>query len=205
MRRLPATTNGHGRKAKMSATGTRTCSWCGEAGHDKRSCDVSPNAGLAACAASTAMTSATVRASNSLAGIESQARKRAAQCESGQHFAIDDDRWAERPYGVEFDDDECNSRFGKNGFTSRQPCYTTCLSRRRRLATTSTMSTRGSIKSRSSAAALQPREFSVSPRTSIQAGRGHRRHMAHSDRSAQWQCRRGKPLSLLTPQSPGLT
>lgn len=29
----------------MSASGTRTCSVCGEEGHDKRSCDVSPNAG----------------------------------------------------------------------------------------------------------------------------------------------------------------
>lgn len=25
--------------------GTRTCSWCGESGHDKRSCTVPPNAG----------------------------------------------------------------------------------------------------------------------------------------------------------------
>ena len=24
---------------------------------------------------------------------------------------IDDDRWAKHPYGVEFDDDECNSKF----------------------------------------------------------------------------------------------
>jgi hypothetical protein len=29
----------------MSASGTRTCSWCGVMGHDRRSCDVSPNAG----------------------------------------------------------------------------------------------------------------------------------------------------------------
>jgi len=30
----------------MSASGTRTCSWCGEEGHDKRTCDVSTNAGV---------------------------------------------------------------------------------------------------------------------------------------------------------------
>lgn len=29
----------------MSASGTRTCSWCGEGGHDKRSCNVSPHSG----------------------------------------------------------------------------------------------------------------------------------------------------------------
>lgn len=28
----------------MSASGTRTCSWCGETGHDRRSCTVGPNA-----------------------------------------------------------------------------------------------------------------------------------------------------------------
>ncbi len=32
-------------EAAMSASGTRTCSWCGKLGHDKRSCDTSPNAG----------------------------------------------------------------------------------------------------------------------------------------------------------------
>lgn len=32
-------------EAQMSSTGTRTCSWCGEEGHDKRSCGVPPNAG----------------------------------------------------------------------------------------------------------------------------------------------------------------
>ncbi|SDS84218.1 hypothetical protein [Microterricola viridarii] len=36
---------------------------------------------------------------------------------------IDDDRWAKRPYGVKFDDPDCDSRFGRNGFTSRGPCH----------------------------------------------------------------------------------
>lgn len=36
---------------------------------------------------------------------------------------IDDDRWAKRPYGVRFDDEECNSRFYTNGVTSRDVCY----------------------------------------------------------------------------------
>ncbi len=38
-------------------------------------------------------------------------------------IAIDDDRWAKRPYGVEFDDAECNARFKKHGLTSRLECY----------------------------------------------------------------------------------
>lgn len=38
-------------------------------------------------------------------------------------IAIDDDRWAKRPYGVEFDDAECDRLFGRNGFTSRKPCH----------------------------------------------------------------------------------
>ena len=31
---------------------------------------------------------------------------------------IDDDRWAKHPYGVEFDDEECNSKFYTNGVDS---------------------------------------------------------------------------------------
>ena len=33
------------RRTALSSTGTRTCSWCGKHGHDRRSCDVPPNAG----------------------------------------------------------------------------------------------------------------------------------------------------------------
>ncbi len=36
---------------------------------------------------------------------------------------IDDDRWAKHPYGVEFDDEECNRKFYTNGVNSRQDCY----------------------------------------------------------------------------------
>lgn len=36
---------------------------------------------------------------------------------------IDDDRWAKHPYGVEFDDEECNSKFYTNGVDSREECY----------------------------------------------------------------------------------
>lgn len=36
---------------------------------------------------------------------------------------IDDDRWAKHPYGVRFDDDECNNRFYTNGVDSREACY----------------------------------------------------------------------------------
>lgn len=36
---------------------------------------------------------------------------------------IDDDRWAKHPYGVSFDDPECNSRFRTNGLDSREACY----------------------------------------------------------------------------------
>lgn len=36
---------------------------------------------------------------------------------------IDDDRWAKHPYGVKFDDEECNSRFYRNGLDSREECY----------------------------------------------------------------------------------
>ena len=36
---------------------------------------------------------------------------------------IDDDRWAKHPYGVKFDDNECNSMFYTNGVDSREACY----------------------------------------------------------------------------------
>ena len=36
---------------------------------------------------------------------------------------IDDDRWAKHPYGVEFDDEECNRQFYTNGRDSREACY----------------------------------------------------------------------------------
>jgi hypothetical protein len=38
-------------------------------------------------------------------------------------IAIDDDRWAKHPYGVEFDDEECNANFGRNRLDSREDCY----------------------------------------------------------------------------------
>jgi hypothetical protein len=38
-------------------------------------------------------------------------------------ITIDDDRWAKHPYGVEFDDNECNSRFHTNRLDSRVACY----------------------------------------------------------------------------------
>lgn len=36
---------------------------------------------------------------------------------------IDDDRWAKHPYGVAFDDADCNSEFYTNGVDSREACY----------------------------------------------------------------------------------
>lgn len=36
---------------------------------------------------------------------------------------IDGRRWAKHPYGVEFEDNECNSRFYMNGVNSRESCY----------------------------------------------------------------------------------
>ena len=33
---------------------------------------------------------------------------------------IDDDRWAKHPYGVEFDDNKCNSEFYTNGVDNRE-------------------------------------------------------------------------------------
>lgn len=38
-------------------------------------------------------------------------------------LGIDDDRWAKHPYGVEFDDEECNAQFKYNGLNSREACY----------------------------------------------------------------------------------
>ena len=36
---------------------------------------------------------------------------------------IDDDRWAKHPYGIKFDDEECNNKFKYNGLDSREACY----------------------------------------------------------------------------------
>lgn len=36
---------------------------------------------------------------------------------------IDDDRWAKHPYGVEFDDEACNTEFGKIGLDGRDECH----------------------------------------------------------------------------------
>ena len=36
---------------------------------------------------------------------------------------IDDDRWAKHPYGIQFDDEECNDKFHANGLDSREECY----------------------------------------------------------------------------------
>ena len=38
-------------------------------------------------------------------------------------ISIDDDRWAKHPYGVKFDDSECNEKYGKNGLDGRDECY----------------------------------------------------------------------------------
>ena len=35
---------------------------------------------------------------------------------------IDDDRWAKHPYGVKFDDEECNREFYTNGVDGRDQC-----------------------------------------------------------------------------------
>lgn len=37
-------------------------------------------------------------------------------------ITIDDDRWAKHPYGVEFDDPECDDRYGRNGLNRRVDC-----------------------------------------------------------------------------------
>ena len=36
---------------------------------------------------------------------------------------IDDDRWTKHPYGIKFDDEECNNKFYRNGLDSREECY----------------------------------------------------------------------------------
>ena len=36
---------------------------------------------------------------------------------------IDEDRWAKHPYGVEFDDSDCDSRYGTSGLNHREECY----------------------------------------------------------------------------------
>jgi len=36
---------------------------------------------------------------------------------------IDDDRWAKHPYGVKFDNEDCNKQFYTNGVDSREECY----------------------------------------------------------------------------------
>ena len=36
---------------------------------------------------------------------------------------IDDDRWAKHPFGVKFNEEECNSKFYRNGLDSREECY----------------------------------------------------------------------------------
>ena len=38
-------------------------------------------------------------------------------------ITIDDDRWAKRPFGVKFDDDECNRQFGRMGLTKIRYAY----------------------------------------------------------------------------------
>jgi hypothetical protein len=38
-------------------------------------------------------------------------------------ITIDDDRWAKRPYGVEFDDEQCNREFHLNRVDGRDDCY----------------------------------------------------------------------------------
>lgn len=37
-------------------------------------------------------------------------------------ITIDDDRWAKHPYGVEFDDKECNQKFHTTSLNSRKDC-----------------------------------------------------------------------------------
>ncbi len=38
-------------------------------------------------------------------------------------ITVDDDRWARFPFGVEFDDEECNKKFGQNRLSERTTCY----------------------------------------------------------------------------------
>lgn len=37
-------------------------------------------------------------------------------------ITIDDDRWAKHPYGVEFNDPECEDKYGVNGLNHREEC-----------------------------------------------------------------------------------
>ncbi len=37
-------------------------------------------------------------------------------------IAIDDDRWAKHPFGVKFDNEECNQQYGKNGLDGWHEC-----------------------------------------------------------------------------------
>ena len=46
-------------------------------------------------------------------------------------ICIDDDRWAKHPYGVEFDDLECQSRFGVMDRNKEQECYDAILRARK--------------------------------------------------------------------------
>ena len=38
-------------------------------------------------------------------------------------ITIDDDRWAKRPFGVKFDDAECDRRFGRDDLKTIRLCY----------------------------------------------------------------------------------
>lgn len=38
-------------------------------------------------------------------------------------ITIDDDRWAKHPYGVEFNDSECEDKYGVSGLNRREDCY----------------------------------------------------------------------------------
>lgn len=38
-------------------------------------------------------------------------------------ITIDDDRWAKKPYGVEFSDKKCNEKYGRTGLEKRDECY----------------------------------------------------------------------------------
>lgn len=44
---------------------------------------------------------------------------------------IDDDRWAKHPYGIKFDDEECNKKYYRNGLDDREACYKVVLEARK--------------------------------------------------------------------------
>lgn len=46
-------------------------------------------------------------------------------------ITIDDDRWAKHPYGVEFDNKECDAKYGQSGLNNRDDCYRSIESARR--------------------------------------------------------------------------